>query len=113
MEGLPAYQCLADTGDGISSEALLPFLATLLELVKSNLTWDSTISLENWLARLPEEFYNQDAHIQIEGILATRKQQLLEETLGCFAELPMADEWTEEILSFFIELPMAGEWMDK
>ena len=99
MDVLPAYQCLAESHWFMSfdeRQAFLPFLATLLELVKSNLTWDSIISLENWLAQLPESLQNQDAHVQMEGILATRKQQLLEENLGLFTELPMADEWMDE-----------------
>ncbi len=133
MDGLPAYQCLAKSHEYLSfdkKQAFLPFLATLLELIKSTLTWDSIISLENWLSQLPEYLENQDAHTQMEGILATRKQQFAQEILGffaelpmasewveekleLFAELPMADEWTEEILGFFEELPMAGEWVDE
>ena len=110
MDGLPAYQCLiAHCGSVYFSEpqAFLPFLATLLELVESSLTWDSVISLENWLAHLPERLENQDAHTQIEGILVTWKQQLQEKNLGIFAELPMAVEWLEETLELFGELPMA------
>ena len=133
MDGLPAYQCLAASSRSMffcEPQPFLPFLATILDLVKSSLTWHSVNSLETWLAQLPENLENQDAHTQMEGILAIRKQQLLEENLGFFAELPMADEWQEEalelfrelpmtdewmedILSFFAELPMAGEWMDE
>jgi hypothetical protein len=36
-------------------QAFLPFLATLLELIKSSLTWARLTSLENWLAQLPED----------------------------------------------------------
>jgi hypothetical protein len=69
-------------------QAFLPFLATLLKLVKSSLTWVSLTSLENWLARLPESLENQDAHTKMKYILATRRPQL---TLELFAtELPMA-----------------------
>ena len=113
---LPAYQCLEEANIDMSlkgRQAFLPFLATLLELIKYRLTLDSIISLENWLAQLPARLENQDAHAQMEGILATRKQQLPEENLGFFAELPMADEWMEEVLEFLAELPMAGEWMDE
>ena len=130
---LPAYQCLAKSHEYLpfdQQQAFLPFLVTLLELIKSNLTWYSINSLETWLAKLSEHLENQEAHSQMEGILATRKQQLVEENLGffaelpmasewleenleLFAELPMADEWTEEILGFFAELPMADEWMDE
>ncbi len=131
-DGLPAYQCLAKYYEFVSPyeiQEFLPFLATLLELTKSSLTWDSIISLENWLARLPKLLDNQDAHSQMESKKATRKHQLVEEILALFAELPMAsewleenpelfaelpmaDEWAEEILGFFAELPMAGEQMD-
>ena len=92
-------------------QAVLPFIATLLELAKSSLTRDRIISIENWLAELPQSLENQDAHAQIDGILVARKHQLVEEDLVCFAELPMANEWMEENLVFFAELPMAGEGM--
>ncbi len=116
IDGLPAYQCLAKSNEYLSLDmrkAFLPFLATLLELFKSCLTWDSISSLENWLAHLPEWLSNQDAHTQMEGILATRKQQLVTDTLGYFAELPMASEWLEENLELFAELPMADEWAEE
>ena len=89
--GLPAYQCLGEAHRYMSRDApkaFLPFLATLLNLVKSSLTWVSLTSLENWLADLPERLENQEAHTKIQDILATRKPQL---TLELFAtELPMA-----------------------
>ena len=112
MHTLPAYQCLAEVHRDISldeRQAFLPFLATLLELIKSRLTWMSLISLENWLAQLPEGLENQDARTQMEHILSTKKWQFEEENLGFFAELPMADEWLEQTIVFFAELPMAGE----
>ena len=115
-DGLPAYQCLAESHKYLPldwQQAFLPFLATLLELIESSLTWDSIISLENWLAKLPERLENQDAHTQMEVILVTRKQQLVTENLGIFAELPMASEWVEENLELFAELPMADEWADE
>ena len=91
LQGLPAYQCLAEAHKYVpldAREAFLPFLATLLNLVKSSLTWVSLTSLENWLANLPEGLEDQDAHSKIRDILATRKPQL---TLELFAtELPMA-----------------------
>ena len=89
----PAYQCLAEGHEYMlldEGEAFLPFLATLLKLVKSSLTWVTLTSIENWLARLPEGLENQDAHTTMEHILATRKQQLQQLTLEFFAELPMA-----------------------
>ena len=89
--GLPAYQCLAEVLIYVrldAREAFLPFLATLLSLAKSSLTWVSLTSLENWFADLPEELENQDARTKIQDILATRKPQL---TLELFeTELPMA-----------------------
>ena len=90
-QGRPAYQCLAEDHKHRSLDerrAFLPFLATLLELVKSSLTWATLTSIENWLAQLPEGLENQDAHTKMIRTLATRKPQL---TLGSFAaELPMA-----------------------
>jgi hypothetical protein len=89
--GLPAYQCLAEAY-GImlhdEQQAFLLFLATILKLVKSSLTWVSLTSLENWLARLPANLENQEAQTKMRHILATRKPQL---TVEFFAtELPMA-----------------------
>jgi len=112
MHGLPAYQFLS-LGCLSPDErlAFLSFLATLLELIESRLTWPSLTSLENWLAQRSEGLENQGAYIQIQHFLATMKQQLVDETLGFFTELPMESEWLEESLEFFAELPMAGEWM--
>ena len=79
--GLPAYQFLVESHAHIpldQRQAFLPFLATLLKLVESSLTPDSIISLENWLAKLPQRLENQVARTQMEGILATKKQQLQE-----------------------------------
>src|SRR5258706_9186982 len=112
VNGLPAYQRLADAHAWMTfdeKQAFLPFLTTLLELTKSSLMRDSIVSLGNWLDELPESLENQDAHTQMEAILAIRKRQFVEEDLGCFAELPMASEWLEENLEFFAELPMANE----
>ena len=89
--GLPAYQCLAEAHRYMSLDErhpFLPFLATLLNLIKSRLTWASLTSLENWLAQLPEGLENQDAHTELRHILATRNPQL---TLEFFTtDLPMA-----------------------
>ena len=72
-------------------EVYLPFLATMLHLVKSSLTWARLTSLETWLAKTPDELDHDDARTELEHILATRKQHLVgEETLGLLAELPMA-----------------------
>jgi len=109
----PAYSQFLPGGRMSLDErrAFLSFLATLLELIKSRLTWDTLTSLEIWLAQLPEGLENQDPHNQAAGNLATLKQQIVEQTLGFFAELPMENEWLEETLEFLAELPMAGEWM--
>jgi len=110
--GLPDYLFLVGGQWSLDDQqAILSFLATLLELIKSRLTWPSLTSLENWLAQFPDGHENQVHHTQIQHILATRKQQLVEEALGFFTELPMENEWLEESLEFFAELPMAGEWM--
>ena len=98
MHGLPAYQYLAKAQNFVrfdEVQAFLPFLATLLGLVKSSLSRASLTSLGNWLARLPERLENKEALTQMEHILATRKQQIVEENLRFFAELPMAGEWMD------------------
>ena len=90
---LPAHEFL---GNAIGlmpideRQAYLPFLATMLEHIKSSLSWDRVTSFEYWLAGLPRTFENYNARIHFEDILATRKQQIAEEALGLFAELPMA-----------------------
>ena len=113
--GRPAYQLFAESHESMSFDGqreLLPFLATLLELIKSSLTWDRIVSLDNWLTELPESFGTQDAHTRIGGIMAMRKQRLQQENSDFLAQLPMAGEWLEETLELFTELPMANEWMD-
>ena len=89
--GRPAYRCLAEGIVFMSLhdwEAFLPFLATILKLVKSSLTWVTLTSIENWLARLPKMLENEDAHAKMIHILAIRKPQLTLEFLA--EELPMA-----------------------
>jgi len=100
MHGLPAYQFLAGPIVFTEPRGFLPFIATMLELVHSSLTWARLTSLENWLAQLPGELENEDAHTQIGDILATRKQQIMPQII-------------EETLRFFAELPMAGLLMDE
>src|SRR5258706_12377132 len=93
MQWSPAYQSLAKSISFMQHEVereYLPFLATMLQLIKSSLTWATLSSLETWLASIPESLDNQDAHTRMDYILATSKQELVEESLGCFAELPMA-----------------------
>jgi len=97
--GIPAYQCLFVGATIMPFEqpsAFLLFLTTMLELIKSSLTWARLTSLEDWLADLQGEIENWDAQTQIEHILAIRKQQLAEEALWIFAELPMAGPYMGE-----------------
>jgi len=99
MHVLPAYQCFVVGAATLPFEQLsayLPFLATMLELIKSTLTWATLTSLEDWLANLPGAFENLDAQTQIEHILATMKPLILEETLALFTELPMAGGWMDD-----------------
>ena len=116
LDAFPAYQCLADAQSIMAfdeRQAFLPFIATLLELTTSSLSWGSIIPFENWLAKLPEDLENPDAQTKMESVLATRKQEILDANLGCLAELPMASEWLEENLECFAELPMADEWTEQ
>ena len=101
--GLPAYQCLAEAlRGGVRHRQIdqlqwfLLFLANVLELMKHSITWDQLASFEHWLGHLPEILENHDAHAQMENILATRKQQLVGETLCFFAELPMGGSGMDE-----------------
>jgi len=106
MPELHAYQSFAGTlgmlrVQGTSSQSgqlhlFLPFLVTMVELAKAGLTWDQLTSIDSWLANLPEIFENQDARSQLDNILVTRKQELVEETMGFLAELPMADSRIDE-----------------
>ena len=81
MNGLPAYQHLAEAHEYMSLDelqAFLPFLAKLLALVKDNLNWARLTSFENWLTRLPERLENGRACTQMRRNLTTRKQQLID-----------------------------------
>jgi len=98
MPELHAYQRVAESlRDGETDlrssqlHGFLPFLVGVVELIRAGLTWDQVISIENWLTHLPAILENQDARAQLENILANRKQALVEEIIGLFAELPMAD----------------------
>jgi len=94
MPELHAYQRIAeslrDRGTELRSGQLhgfLPFLVAVMELIEAGLSWDQITSIENWLAHLPANLENQDAHAQLKKKLATKKQA---ENMGSFAELPMA-----------------------
>ena len=89
---LPTYKWFAGSlrDEEQISQAFLPFLGTMLELIKHSLTWGQLDSVNTWLAQLPEILENQDAHVELHNILATRKKDIVDETLNCFAELPMS-----------------------
>ena len=94
MNGLPAYQHLAEAHEYMSLDelrAFLPFLAKLLALVQANLNWARLTSFENWLTRLPERFENGDAHTQMRRNLATRKQQLID------CRLQSSNDWFMDV----------------
>ena len=90
--GCPAYQHLAQAfepeREEIDEPEFFSFLETMLLLVESKLTLGKIASLEDWLA---EGLTNRDAIARIELILATKQQQLVNENLGLFTELPMTD----------------------
>ena len=87
---LPAYQWFAYTFryEKQPNQAFLPFLGTMVECIKYRATWGQLDSLGTWLAQLPEYLENQAAHVKLENVLATR-QEIGDENLRCFAELPM------------------------
>jgi hypothetical protein len=91
-----AYQYLGAAGIVLifnEMETFLSFLGTLLGLIKSSLTWARLASFEHWLADLDVK---QGVRTQMARILTTVRQQLMEETLGFFAELPMAGPCMDE-----------------
>jgi len=98
----PAYQYIAERAvrrQGAKLRGFLCFLGTLLGLIKSSWTWSSLASFENWLDWGRESHHEavyKDTHTQMEHILTTVKQRHTEETLGFFAELPMAGSWMDE-----------------
>ena len=95
----PVYQSIAQVHivlahQGQINQTFLPFLAVALELIKCSLNSDQLMSFETWLSQLPDALKNQDAHGELENILATSKQQITDENLGLenltlLAELPM------------------------
>ena len=97
---LPVYQwfALTLTREGQTNQDFLPFLGTMLGLIKHSVTSDQLASLETWLAQLPEILENHNAHVEMGNVLATRKQEIVDETLRIFVELPMADlEWFDDV----------------
>ena len=107
LHGLPVYQSFAQAHARIFADnprkmhmfwqfQFLPFLSSLLEPMKSSLTWTSLILLENWWCQTPDEQKDQDNRTQMDQILSTTKQQYAEVTIGFFQELPMAGSWMDE-----------------
>ena len=97
MDELPAYQLFAETFrtqamDMQVSHAFLSFLEDMLGpiVANSSLNWHQVTFLEMWLAQLPGSLEKEDAHIKLGNHLAVIKQQIVDETLRFFAELPMA-----------------------
>jgi len=89
---LPAYQHFAIALRHSAKEmqigqlrAFLPFIATMLELIKHCLDRELITSIESWLAQLPECLEDLVARAQIQKALATRMQQLMEETVALCA----------------------------
>ena len=81
----PAYRCFTDAhrqevGDIQNNTAFLPFIKAMLDLTQHTLNRDQLTSLETWLVGLPETLENHDAHVKLENILATAKQQIVSET---------------------------------
>ena len=91
---VPAYQqfdkFLRD--DEQTNQAFLLFLETMLQDTEYRMTCGQLNSLGTWLAQLPANLKNQDACVKLEDVLATRKQEIVVETVRCFKELPMNDE---------------------
>ena len=78
----PPYQLFAKSlrFEQRPNQTFLPFLGTMLQLIKDRVTWDQLYSFDTWLAKLPEHIENQDAHIKLDNILATRKQEIIGKT---------------------------------
>ena len=100
----PVYQyftqALSDQGrENPNNQAFLPFLLAILEPIKHTLNWYQLRSLETWLVWLPDNLQNQDAHVQLESLLATRMEQIVvDETLRYFVELIMTyPEWVDDV----------------
>ena len=91
--GVPVYQHLSR--EVRPRPKFLLFLETVLQSAESNLTSGRITSLEYWLAEFSERFECPDARASMENILVTRRQLLEEETVGLFAELPLAYLWTD------------------
>ena len=91
----PAYQCFTEAlrcgeRDNQNNQAYLPFIGAMVKSINQSLTSCQLRLLEIWLAQLPATLENQEAHVNLEIVLATTKEQIIDETLGLLAELPMA-----------------------
>ena len=90
---LPAYQWFANSfiSQEQTNQDFLHFLGIMLGHVKHRATWGQLDSLDTWLAQLSEYLENEDAHVKLENVLATRKEEIEDETIKCFKELPMTE----------------------
>jgi len=70
------------------------FLTTMVEHAKAGVTWGQLSSIEHFFGPFSFSPQNQHGYAPLEKILAARKQEL--DTMGFFAELPMADSGTDE-----------------
>ena len=82
-------------------QGFLPFFGTILELIKHHLNWDQLTSLEirlAWLSNRLRAIQTRGVHLELETILATRKQQISDDTLGYLAELPkIYPDWMSDL----------------
>ena len=81
-----------ENGEIQNNTAFLLFIEAMLKLTQQTLNQDQLTSLKTWLVRLPETLENHDVHVNLENILATMQQQIVDETLTFLSELPMANE---------------------
>ena len=102
MDELPARQLFAEAlsnqaGERKMYQAFLSFLEDMLELTKSSLGRNQLTTLEMWLAQLPGPLEKEEWAMKLGNLLAAIKQHIVDETLGFFAELPMAhSEWMND-----------------
>ena len=87
IDQIPPYRWVVERR---ISQDFLDFLGTMLELTKHTMNQYQLASLDAWLAQLPEPLENQDARVTLKNVLTIRMQQIVDETLKFFTELPMA-----------------------
>jgi len=98
MPELHVYQHFAGTlEEPLQLDPFFSFLLAVVEHTKAGVTWGQLTSIEHWLALLLAlRIRNQDQNAPLEHILAARKQDIVEETMKSFGELPMADSGVDE-----------------